>query len=118
MASISIVGFGKLGSAMGAVFSEKGYKVICHDISTKLINKFKKKKIPFIEKNLSKLIKKNFDNLNFTSNIDKAINETSITFIVVPTPSKKNGEYSTDFVLDCLKKIAKSINQNKKKNMI
>ena len=50
MKSVSIIGFGKLGSAMGAVFAKKGFKVVCYDIDIQLNNKFKKKKYLLLKK--------------------------------------------------------------------
>ena len=88
---ISIIGFGKLGSAMGVSFAEKGFNVKVYDQNESIINQFKQKKAPYKEKHLSELLIKNFNKLFFAKDIETAINDTETTFIIVPTPVEKNG---------------------------
>jgi UDPglucose 6-dehydrogenase len=108
---ISIIGFGKLGSAMGVSFAEKGFDVKVYDKNKSLIDKFRTKKAPFREKMLSQLLKKNFDKLYFADNIDTVIEETDLTFLIVPTPIEKNGAYSLKYIFDCIDNMSNALSK-------
>ena len=110
---ISIIGFGKLGSAMGVSFAESGFNVIAYDNNLKLIEKLKKK-TSLKEKNFDKLFKKNFQKIKFAKSIETAVMNTDISFLVLPTPVKADGKYSLDYIFNCLDGMIPSL--NKKKN--
>ena len=118
MKPISIIGFGKLGSAMGVSFAEKGYKVLVYDKDSSLIEKFKKKKIPFKEKKLSNLLKKNFKRLFFEDDIQNAIKNSDTSFLIVPTPADKDGSYSLNYIFDCIKNMSAALNKKKQHNIV
>ena len=79
MTKISIIGSGWVGTAVGRGFSKLGYDVIFYDV---------------VEKDLP----------NFTMDIDYAIENSSISFICVPTPSTQDG-IDLSYVKDATGKI-------------
>ena len=115
---ISVIGFGKLGSAMGVSFAESGFKVIAYDNNLKLIEEFKKKKAPFKEKKLDKFLKKNFQKIEFVQRIETAVMNSNISFLVLPTPVKADGKYSLDYIFKCLDSMTPSLNKKKIHNIV
>lgn len=107
MKSISVIGLGKVGSCMAAVYASKGFKVVGVDVDKDKIDFINSGKAPVEENNLDKLIKKNSNNLRATDDYKDAVLNTRITFIVVPTPSDKTGGFSLDYVVKACKQIGK-----------
>lgn len=116
MKKILCVGLGKLGLIFSQILAENGYKVIGHDVDPKI-----KKSIENNEKNLepylNKLIKKNRKNFTFEDDIKKCTLNSDIAFLVLPTPSKKNGEFSNQYILNFIDQICRYL-KNKKKYII
>ena len=116
MQKILCVGLGKLGLIFSQILAENGYKVICHDVNPKI-----KESVENNEKNLepylNKLIKKNKKNFIFEDDIEKCILNSDIAFLVLPTPSKKNGEFSNQYILNFIDKILRYL-KNKRKYII
>ena len=52
-----------------------------------------------IEPDLNKYIRRNKSNFKYETDINILIRETKITFIVLPTPSLKDGSFSNKFIL-------------------
>ena len=111
---ISIIGLGKLGLPFAFFLASKKNKVIGYDLNTRIKEKIDRN-FKDIEPNLNKYIKKNKNNFKCENNLNNLIKETKITFIVLPTPSLKDGSFSNKFILDCLKKIIEPLKKKKNK---
>ena len=107
---LCMIGTGYVGLVSGVCFSDLGNDVICVDKDNNKINKLKKGIIPIYEPGLSELVKKNYKSgrLTFTSNLSEAIKNSTIIFICVGTPTKKNSN-SADLsqVFSVAKEISK-----------
>ncbi|HUC39114.1 MAG TPA: nucleotide sugar dehydrogenase [Candidatus Acidoferrum sp.] len=104
---IAMVGLGKLGLSIAACFANAGFKVIGVDINEQFINKINKKVAPFYEPGLQKLLEKNVGK-NLTASSDfNTIKEARWIFVIVPTPSNKDGSYSNAYVIEAMKSIGK-----------
>ncbi len=114
---ISVIGLGKLGLPFSFFLASKKYKVLGYDIDTGIKNEIEKNN-KSIEPKLNHYIKKFKKNFKFEENIEKLINQTNITFIVLPTPSLKNGSFSNDYILHFLKTICPYLKKKIKKNHI
>ena len=90
---ISVIGLGKLGLPFSFFLSSKKYKVLGFDINEKIDEEIKKNKI-HIEPKLNEYITKYKDNFKFEKKVKNLIHQTDITFLVLPTPSLKNGSFS------------------------
>jgi len=108
---VAIVGAGYVGLVTGACFAELGNKVICVDNDSEKIALLKKLKMPFFEKGLDKIVKKNVSagRLEFTDNIKEAVKKSLIIFICVGTPSKPGGEADLSFVENVAAQIARNM---------
>jgi len=78
---ISIIGSGWVGTAIGKGFTEMGYEVIFYDVVDK-------------------------DLLNFTKDINHAIENSDVSFICVPTPTTSD-EIDLSYVKEATKNIGK-----------
>ncbi|CAF1344287.1 unnamed protein product [Didymodactylos carnosus] len=107
---ISVIGIGKLGSPMVAVFASKGYHVIGLDINKDFVELLQKGIAPVYEPRLQELITQYKKNIEATTDYYKAISLTDITMVIVPTPSDSDTEFfSNDYVLNTMKAIGQVI---------
>ena len=68
MNNIQVIGLGYIGFPLACLLAKKR-KIICVDVDKSKILNLKKKKLPFKEKELKNLFKKNFKNLFFEQSI-------------------------------------------------
>jgi len=108
MHSISVFGIGKLGFPIVACFAYKGYRVIGVDVSPMIINAVNERKPHIYEPGLIELLEKAGD-LSATTDYKYAIDNSEITFIVVPTPSQENGGFLTKYVEAVIEQIATAL---------
>lgn len=106
--NISVVGLGKVGSAMVAVFASKGFKVWGFDVSNETVDSLKNHKPLIPEKGVSELLNRYQDNITFTNSIQESVKNTDISFIIVPTPSDKRGSFDLTHVESAVKLIIDS----------
>ena len=103
---ISIIGLGKLGSAMTAVLASKGYRVTALDLNKQLVDQLQRGEAPEHEPELQELINQHRANIESTMDYYKAISETDMTMIFVSTPSDPNtGLLSNDNMVSVVKAI-------------
>jgi UDPglucose 6-dehydrogenase len=95
---ISVFGLGKLGCTMLACFAHKGWHVIGMDINENFVNKINNGDAPIYEPGVDALIKKNRDKIKATTDSKYAVDNSNISFVIVPTPSLKDGSFSTKYV--------------------
>ena len=114
--NITIIGSGYVGLVSGTCFAEMGNRVTCVDIDPVKIEKLNKGIIPIFEPGLETLILKNVKNKNlfFTTELDKALQNSEIAFIAVGTPMGDDGSADLQYVLA----VAKSIGQLMHKRLI
>jgi UDPglucose 6-dehydrogenase len=113
---IFCIGLGKLGLMFSQILAEHNNIVYGYDVNPNIKSKIKNNNRD-IEPNLNNLIKKNRKRFFISKNHEHAIKNTNATFILLPTPSKKNYEFDNSFILSSLKQIGGYL-QNKKKYLI
>jgi UDPglucose 6-dehydrogenase len=113
--NVSVIGLGRLGLPFSFFLASHGQQVYSYDKDNSLENiiKINKKNL---EPNLNNYIKKYRKNFFYEKNIKNIILKTNITFLVLPTPSSKDGSFSNDYIKDCLEKIAPELKKKKNKN--
>jgi len=95
---LSVFGLGKLGCTMLACFASKGWQVIGMDVNKLSVDTINKGKSPIYEPGVNDLIVTYKDNISATIDTKFAIINSDVSFIIVPTPSTKDGTFSTDYV--------------------
>jgi len=96
--TISVFGLGKLGCTMLACFAHKGWNVIGMDVNKGYVEKISNGESPIFEPFVDELIKKNRSNIRATTDSKYAVENSSVSFVIVPTPSLKDGSFSTKYV--------------------
>ncbi|HWY12029.1 MAG TPA: nucleotide sugar dehydrogenase [Bacteroidia bacterium] len=115
---ISVFGMGKLGCTMLACFAHKGAQVIGVDINEDSVSKLNKGLSPIYEPGVAELIKKNISKISATSDAKKAVLNSSVSFIIVPTPSEKNGSFNTKAVESVATEIGKALSQKTEYHLV
>lgn len=116
--ALSVIGLGKLGAPFAAVMAARGFKVVGVDRRVSFVRAINKGQAPVPEPQLQEFIKKGRKNLTATTSFAEAIKNSSITFIVVPTPSGKDGMFSNALVLEAVKKLAAAIKEKKERHVV
>jgi len=109
--SLSIIGLGKLGSPMLAAYASKGYKVIGVDVNPDFVKAIDEGKPPVFEPKLGEYLTANHQIISATQDYREAILNSDITFIVVPTPSEPDGNFSTKYAVEVVKNIGKVLKE-------
>ena len=110
--NVSVIGLGRLGLPFSFFLASKGNRVFAYDKISSIKSKVKSNK-KNLEPNLNNYIKRYKNKVSFEKNINNLILKTNITFIVLPTPSNKNGSFSNSYILKCLDEIAVSLRLKK-----
>lgn len=118
METISIHGLGKLGCSMLACFAHKGWDVIGVDILESSVNFLNSGKSPICEPRVQEMIADSKSRIKATTDGRKATAESDVSFIIVPTPSKPDGSFSTEFVETAAAKIAMAIAKKKNYHLV
>lgn len=113
---ILCIGLGKLGLVFSQVLAEKVGETFGYDINKKIISSIKKNE-KNIEPNLNNLIKKNKKKFSIVKNLSDGIKFTDGTFLILPTPSKKNNEFDNKYIINSLNEIGPYL-KNKKNYLI
>lgn len=100
MRHVSVFGLGYVGAVTAACLANRGCDVIGVDVSERKIEMFESGRAPVLEPGLEELIVKgrNAGRLRATTDPARAINESSISFICVGTPSMHNGRLDLNSV--------------------
>ena len=102
---ISVVGLGKLGSPLAAVFASKGFTVVGTDLNPTFVDAINRGDAPVDEPRLHELIDANRERLRATMDLASAVEDTDATFIIVPTPSDETGRFQNGFILNSMEGI-------------
>ena len=110
---ISVVGTGYVGLVTGTCFAETGNYVSCIDIDEGKVDNLKSGKIPIYEPGLEVLFERNQreGRLNFTTNLAKGIQGSTVIFLALPTPPNEDGSADLNYVLDVAGKLGSLISE-------
>ena len=108
---LAVIGTGYVGLVAGTCFSETGNEVVCVDIDEAKITTLQQGKIPIYEPGLEEMVRRNAEEqrLLFTTDLNSAVQNSSIIFIAVGTPQGPNGHANLEFVRNTSKGIAKAM---------
>ena len=115
---ISVFGLGKLGVPIVASFISKGFKIIAYDVDVNKVQAMKELRSPVFESDVQDLLNKYNENLNVVSNGEKSVIDSSITFVVVATPSENDGTFSNEYVLNACEVIGKALKEKKDYHLV
>ena len=107
--AISVVGLGKLGAPMAACFAAKGFRVVGVDVDERKVQAINRGEAPVFEPQLSDILSSAHGRLEATQDVQAAVLTTSITFIVVATPSEPDGGFSLRYVVPVCEHIGRAL---------
>ena len=88
MEAISVIGLGYVGLTTAACFAEKGVKVYGVELDPEKIHKISRFEPGIHEDGLNELLVQNLSNNleRYSSDLERALTKTSVTFVCVGTP--------------------------------
>lgn len=114
MRKLSVIGLGKLGACTAACFSYKGFEVIGVDINRDFVDAVNSSRAPVYEPRLQELITASEGRLKATQDYKRALDESDVTFLIVPTPSRQDGHFSDRYLKDALRHLAEALGRSDK----
>ncbi len=109
--TISIFGLGKLGASMAASIASRRLNVIGVDIDERAVNLLNQGKAPVQETGLDETIAANQARIAATISAHEAVAGSSISFVIVPTPSDPRGAFELKFVQAALRDIGHALRE-------
>ena len=108
---IVVIGTGYVGLVTGICLAEMGNKVTCVDIDESKIELLNSGQITIYEPGLEKVFSKNLVNnrIFFTSDLEKAVKNSTIIFLALPTPAGEDGSANLSYILNVAQKLGKLI---------
>lgn len=94
---------------MAAAIASRGHEVIGVDINKHVVDAVNAGRAPVQETGLDELIAANSSRLRATSDQKEAVQQSDVTFVVVPTPSDATGMFSTKFAAWAFREIGKAL---------
>lgn len=112
--NIGVIGLGKLGLPLAALFAANGNSVVAYDKDKTLVKAISEGAFKSNEPGLEALLAMAKCNLRLTDSILQAVEGVDVVFLIVPTPSLDSGHFSNEFVLKAIREIGSSISVNQK----
>jgi UDPglucose 6-dehydrogenase len=109
---IAVIGTGYVGLVSGACFAEFGNSVICVDSDAGKIERIAEGEMPIYEPGLEALVAKNMreGRLEFTTDIQSAIEKSLVVMLAVGTPSANDGSADMSQIEAVALDIARALN--------
>jgi UDPglucose 6-dehydrogenase len=106
---LSVIGLGKLGSPMAAVFGAKGFDVVGVDSNTEFVAAINAGCAPVEEPQLQDYFDRATGRVRATTDYGEAIQATDVSFIIVPTPSGADRMFLNRYVVDAVERIGSAL---------
>ena len=106
---ISVIGLGKLGAPLAALLACKGFEVTGVDIDERIVAAVNDGRAPVEEPRLQEMMDGAEGRLSATTDTLRAVSESEVTFILVPTPGLAGDGFSLDRVLEVAEAIGDAL---------
>lgn len=112
---VTAIGTGYVGLVTGACLAEMGNHVVCLDVNPEKIRVLNSGEIPIHEPGLLEVVRRNVaaGRLQFTTDVDLAVNHGTIMFIGVGTPPDEDGSADLQYVLAAARSIGQRMTDYK-----
>jgi UDPglucose 6-dehydrogenase len=112
---VTAIGTGYVGLVTGACLAEMGNHVMCLDVNPDKIAVLKAGEIPIHEPGLLEVVRRNVaaGRLQFTTDVDQAVQHGTILFIGVGTPPDEDGSADLQYVLAAARSIGQRMTDYK-----
>jgi len=108
---ISIFGLGYVGCVGAACLAKLGHHVIGNDVSENKVNLINEGRPTIIEAEIDELIKEGHDKglIEATMDYHYAVHNSEVSFIVVGTPSSKEGHLNLNYIYGVARQIGEAL---------
>lgn len=118
MADISIFGLGKVGHTLAACLSSSGNTVIGYDPVSAIIDAIRAGTYSTGEPSVRDRIAAAAGRFSATSDPTEAVLRTSLSIVIVPTPSNMLGGFSLRYVIEACRQIANAMKAKSSRHVI
>ncbi len=108
---LAIFGLGKLGAPLAAVYAQAGHDIVGVDPSPETIAGINSRHPSFEEPGLAEMILNNRERITAIHDGITATRECDASFIIVPTPSRPDGAFSNDLVIQAAQSIGQGLRE-------
>lgn len=114
---LSVIGMGKLGLPMATLFASKGHDVVGVDSNIALVKAINEGRCVYYEPNLQEVMSSLDGNLK--ADVDyKPLVDTAITFVIVPTPSDPDGNFTNKYIESACRSIGQALKGKRGYHMV
>lgn len=116
---VSVIGLGKVGSALAAVLAANGFDVIGVDSNARLVENVNSRKICSFEPGVIETFN-SIEQERFlaVTDIEFALQRSEVSFIILPTPSLPNGKFSLEYLMEVFFDIGKALHKKETYHLI
>src|SRR5258708_10161100 len=107
-----------MGAPVAAAMAQKGPTGVGVDVNPLHVKAIQEGRAPVNEPQLAEMIAANRERLTATESYEEAILATDVTFIIVPTPSCRDGRFSMEFVLEAAEKIGPALRKTRALHLV
>lgn len=118
MNKIAIIGTGYVGLTVGLCLASLRHKVFCVDKNKEKIGQLKRGESPVFEPGTKKFLKRYKGNICFTDDLRSAVLKSSIIFIAVETPTRKDGSFDFRALKGAIRDIKKALKNQREYKVI
>lgn len=106
---LSVVGLGKLGACTAACFAYRGFRTVGMDVNPAFVAAINGGRGPVFEPQLDDVLQAAQERISGTTDYRKVVEESDVTFLIVPTPSQPDGHFSDRYLRDALGELARTL---------
>lgn len=118
MATVSVIGLGKLGSPLLAVLAAAGHSVIGVDLNLTTVDALNAGRAPVQEPELQDLLTIHRRQYRATTDTLEAVRASEATFVIVPTPSGPDGGFTLDYLGPVAREIGTALRDKEDGHLI
>ncbi|MFC1462450.1 nucleotide sugar dehydrogenase [Verrucomicrobiota bacterium] len=115
---VSVFGLGKLGATMVGCFADAGFDVVGVDVNADSVNQVTAGTAPVPEPGLQEIYDRNGERISATTDGHKAVLESQASFIIVPTPSTRDGEFFTSIAVKVADTIGSALREKQDYHLV
>ncbi|HEY5542510.1 MAG TPA: nucleotide sugar dehydrogenase [Candidatus Binatia bacterium] len=116
--NISVVGLGKLGAPLAACLAHRGYHITGVDLDDTKVQAINEGIATVFEPGLKELLQSTRERLSATKDLEGAIHNSQVTFILVPTPSEVQGGFSLRHVVPVCERIGDALRKKSDRHLV
>lgn len=107
--NVSVIGLGKLGLPLLALLAKSNHTVSGYDKSIELRAKLNSQNHKFHEPGLNDLLTENSANIRIVNSIAEAVRNSSVVFVIVPTPTDETLKFSNEYVIEVINEFSNAL---------